>query len=101
MYSFLSAHKIWINPPSRIQPRFGCQIDLEVEPEVGGRPTNIINVSFLGVCSFQRPQSSIVCMCAFSVLLDGACASAPCVVIAHLDFITSCIVLDLLEMLFW
>jgi hypothetical protein len=39
-------------------------------------------------------------MCAFLAFLDGACARAPCVVIAHIDFITGCIVLDLLEMIF-
>jgi hypothetical protein len=43
----------------------------------------------------------IVGMCAFIVFLDGACARVPCVVIVHLDFITGCIVLDLLEMIFW
>jgi hypothetical protein len=39
-------------------------------------------------------------MCAFPAFLDGACACAPCIVIAHPDFITGCIVLDLLEMIF-
>jgi hypothetical protein len=43
---------VFDQPPSRIQPRFGCQINLGVEPEVGGRPTNIINVSLLGVHRF-------------------------------------------------
>jgi hypothetical protein len=41
-----------------------------------------------------------MCMCTFPVFLDGACACTPSVVIAHLNFITGCIVLDLLEMLF-
>jgi hypothetical protein len=36
-------------------------------------------------------------MCTFIAFLDGACACAPCVVIVHLDFITGCTVLDLLE----
>jgi hypothetical protein len=40
-------------------------------------------------------------MCVFLVFLDGACVCASCVVLAHADFITGCIVLDLLEMHFW
>jgi hypothetical protein len=40
-------------------------------------------------------------MCAFLLFLNGACVRAPCVVLAHADFITSCIVLDHLEMHFW
>jgi hypothetical protein len=40
-------------------------------------------------------------MCTFLAFLDGACVRAPCVVLAHDDFITGCIVLDLLEMHFW
>jgi hypothetical protein len=39
-------------------------------------------------------------MCVFLAFLDGACVCVPCVVLAHADFITSCIVLDLLEMHF-
>jgi hypothetical protein len=33
--------------------------------------------------------------------MNGACARAPCVVLAHADFIVDCIVLGLLEMHFW
>jgi hypothetical protein len=40
-------------------------------------------------------------MCTFLAFMDGACARAPCVVLVHSDFITGCIVLDLLEMHFW
>jgi hypothetical protein len=50
---------------------------------------------------FLCPQSCIVHMCAFSAFLNGACARAPCVVLAHADFIVGCIVLDLLEVHFW
>jgi hypothetical protein len=39
-------------------------------------------------------------MYVFLAFMDGACAHAPCVVLAHADFITGCIVLDLLEMHF-
>ena len=39
-------------------------------------------------------------MCVFPGFLDGASVHTLCVVIAHLDFITGCIVLDLLEMFF-
>jgi hypothetical protein len=42
-----------------------------------------------------------MCMCPFLAFLNGACAHAPCVVLARADFITGCIVLDLLEMHFW
>jgi hypothetical protein len=37
----------------------------------------------------------------FPTFLNGACACAPCVVLAHDDFIVDCIVLGLLEMHFW
>ena len=53
---------------------------------------------------FLRRESHIVCMCTFLAFMDGACACAPYVVIAHADFVTSCIALDLLEILcghFW
>jgi hypothetical protein len=39
-------------------------------------------------------------MCTFPVFIDGACVRAPCIVIAHPDFITGCIVLYLLEIIF-
>jgi hypothetical protein len=50
---------------------------------------------------FLHPQSCIVRMCSFLAFLDCACAHTPYVVLAHANFITSCLVLDLLEMHFW
>jgi hypothetical protein len=53
------------------------------------------------VCASFSVHSHASCACViFPVFLDGACACAPCIVIAHPDFITGCIVLDLLEILF-
>jgi hypothetical protein len=47
-------------------------------------------------------HSRASCACAlFPAFLNGACARAPCVVLAHADFIADCIVLGLLEMHFW
>jgi hypothetical protein len=40
-------------------------------------------------------------MCDFIKFMDDTCSRAPCVVLVHADFITGCIVLDLLEMHFW
>jgi hypothetical protein len=51
--------------------------------------------------AFSIHSRASVCMCTFPVFLTGACACAPCISLAHADFITGCIVLDLLEMLFW
>jgi hypothetical protein len=53
------------------------------------------------VHGFLHPQSHIVHMFIFLAFLDSACAHDPCVVLAHANFITGCIVLDLLEMNFW
>jgi hypothetical protein len=39
-------------------------------------------------------------MCTFSCVYEWPCARAPCVVLAHADFIVDCIVLGLLEMHF-
>jgi len=49
---------------------------------------------------FIHSRASYVCAL-FPAFLNGACAHAPYVVLAHANFIADCIVLGLLEMHFW
>jgi hypothetical protein len=52
-------------------------------------------------CAVFCVHSRTSCACVFfPAFMNGACACAPCVVLAHSDFIVDCIVLGLLEMHF-
>jgi hypothetical protein len=67
---------------------------------VGEGLTRTINASFSGVHDFLCTQSRIVCICTFLAFLAYACARASCIVSAHVNFITSCIVCALWKCIF-